>query len=58
MTSLEKCPKPIIVAMHNGVFGAGVDLCTAGDIRYATKDAFFSVKVNTNLYDYVKRMQD
>ncbi|KAG2216823.1 hypothetical protein INT45_003152 [Circinella minor] len=44
MTSLEKCPTPIIVAMHNGVFGAGVDLCTAGDIRYATKDAFFSVK--------------
>ena len=40
--------------MHHGVFGAGVDLCTAGDIRYATKDAFFCVKVkNIYLYIYV-----
>ncbi|KAI9474805.1 ClpP/crotonase-like domain-containing protein [Zychaea mexicana] len=44
MTSLEKCSKPVIVAMHNGVFGAGIDLSTAGDIRYATKDSFFCVK--------------
>ncbi|KAI9278776.1 ClpP/crotonase-like domain-containing protein [Phascolomyces articulosus] len=44
VTTLEKCPIPIIVAMHNGVFGAGVDLCTAGDIRYATKDSYFCVK--------------
>ncbi|KAI8149639.1 ClpP/crotonase-like domain-containing protein [Fennellomyces sp. T-0311] len=44
MSSLENCRQPVIVAMHNAVFGAGVDLCTAGDIRYGTKDVFFTVK--------------
>ena len=45
MSALENCRQPVIVAMHNAVFGAGVDLCTAGDIRYGTKDVFFTVKV-------------
>ncbi|KAI9278418.1 ClpP/crotonase-like domain-containing protein [Phascolomyces articulosus] len=44
VSSLEKCPKPVIVCLHNGVIGAGVDLCTSGDIRYASKDAYFCVK--------------
>ncbi|KAI9493855.1 ClpP/crotonase-like domain-containing protein [Zychaea mexicana] len=44
ISSLEKCPKPVIVALHNGVIGAGVDLCTAGDIRYGTKDSYYCVK--------------
>ncbi|CRK87791.1 CLUMA_CG001549, isoform A [Clunio marinus] len=44
ITSLELCPKPIIVCTHSAVVGAGVDLITAADIRYCTKDSWFCVK--------------
>lgn len=44
ITSLEKCAKPIIACTHSAVVGAGVDLITAADIRYCSKDAWFSVK--------------
>lgn len=43
-TAIEKCSKPVIAAIHNACFGAGVDLVTACDIRYCTKDSFFCVK--------------
>ncbi|XP_029781995.1 delta(3,5)-Delta(2,4)-dienoyl-CoA isomerase, mitochondrial [Suricata suricatta] len=41
---IEKCPKPVIAAVHGGCIGAGVDLITACDIRYCAQDAFFQVK--------------
>lgn len=44
ITSLEKCPKPIIACTHAAVVGAGVDMITAADIRYCTKDSWFCVK--------------
>ncbi|XP_068159606.1 delta(3,5)-Delta(2,4)-dienoyl-CoA isomerase, mitochondrial [Drosophila tropicalis] len=44
ISSLERCPKPVIAAVHRGCIGAGVDLITATDIRYSTQDAFFQVK--------------
>ncbi|KAL0086620.1 ClpP/crotonase-like domain-containing protein [Phycomyces blakesleeanus] len=43
-TAIENCEKPVIAAIHNGCFGAGVDMTTACDIRYCTKDAYFCVK--------------
>lgn len=43
-TSLEKCNKPVIAAVHNGCIGGGVDMVTACDIRYCTNDAYFQVK--------------
>ncbi|KAJ7303915.1 hypothetical protein JRQ81_011427 [Phrynocephalus forsythii] len=43
-TVLEKCPKPIIVAVHGGCIGGGVNLITACDIRYCTQDAWFQIK--------------
>lgn len=43
-TAIEECSKPVIAAVHNGCFGAGVDLITACDIRYCSKDSFFCVK--------------
>lgn len=46
ISSIEQCDKPVIAAIHNGCIGAGVDLITACDIRYCSKDAFFSVKVS------------
>lgn len=44
MSSLEQCRKPVIAAVHSGCIGAGVDLITAADMRYCTKDAYFQVK--------------
>ncbi|XP_054445091.1 delta(3,5)-Delta(2,4)-dienoyl-CoA isomerase, mitochondrial [Pteronotus mesoamericanus] len=41
---IEKCPKPVIAAIHGGCIGGGVDLITACDIRYCAQDAFFQVK--------------
>ncbi|KAF7651381.1 hypothetical protein LDENG_00111820 [Lucifuga dentata] len=41
---IEKCPKPVLVAVHGACVGGGVDLITACDIRLCTQDAWFQVK--------------
>jgi len=43
-TAIEKCPKPVIAAVTGGCLGAGVDLISACDIRYCTKDSYFAIK--------------
>nr|XP_045600528.1 delta(3,5)-Delta(2,4)-dienoyl-CoA isomerase, mitochondrial-like [Procambarus clarkii] len=43
-TAIEKCPKPVISAVHNACIGAGVDLICSADIRYCSSDAWFQVK--------------
>uniref|UniRef100_A0A8C2YZZ7 Delta(3,5)-Delta(2,4)-dienoyl-CoA isomerase, mitochondrial n=1 Tax=Cyclopterus lumpus TaxID=8103 RepID=A0A8C2YZZ7_CYCLU len=43
-TVIEKCPKPVVVAIHGACVGGGVDLITACDIRLCTQDAWFQVK--------------
>ncbi|KAH0946543.1 hypothetical protein HN011_002625 [Eciton burchellii] len=42
--TMEKCPKPVIAAVHGACIGAGVDMISAADIRYASSDAFFQIK--------------
>lgn len=44
MSSPETCRKPVIAAVHGHCVGGGVDLITACDIRYCSKDAWFTVK--------------
>uniref|UniRef100_A0A336MTE1 Delta(3,5)-Delta(2,4)-dienoyl-CoA isomerase, mitochondrial n=1 Tax=Culicoides sonorensis TaxID=179676 RepID=A0A336MTE1_CULSO len=44
ITSLETCVKPVITCVYSACVGAGVDLITAADIRYCSKDAWFQVK--------------
>jgi len=44
INAAELCTKPILAAIHGACVGAGVDLVTACDMRYATHDAIFSVK--------------
>ncbi|GAA6223574.1 delta(3,5)-Delta(2,4)-dienoyl-CoA isomerase, mitochondrial [Lates japonicus] len=41
---IEKCPKPVVVAVHGACIGGGVDLITACDIRLCTQDTWFQVK--------------
>lgn len=43
-TSIAQNPKPVIAAVHGYCIGAGVDLVTACDIRYASADSTFSVR--------------
>ncbi|KAK6922448.1 Enoyl-CoA hydratase/isomerase [Dillenia turbinata] len=44
LTAIERCRKPVIAAINGGCIGGGIDLVTACDVRYCSKDAFFSVK--------------
>ncbi len=41
---VEQCRKPVIAAIHGSCIGAGVDLISGCDMRYATTDAQFSIK--------------
>uniref|UniRef100_A0A8C7W8D0 Delta(3,5)-Delta(2,4)-dienoyl-CoA isomerase, mitochondrial n=1 Tax=Oncorhynchus mykiss TaxID=8022 RepID=A0A8C7W8D0_ONCMY len=41
---IERCPKPVVVAVQGACVGGGVDLITACDIRLCTQDAWFQVK--------------
>ncbi|KAJ6702161.1 DELTA(35)-DELTA(24)-DIENOYL-COA ISOMERASE MITOCHONDRIAL [Salix koriyanagi] len=44
ITAIERCRKPVIAAIKGACIGGGIDIVTACDIRYCSKDAFFSVK--------------
>lgn len=43
-SSLERARQPVLAAIQGGAIGAGVDLATACDCRYASADAFFAVQ--------------
>ena len=40
---LDNVRMPVIAAIQGGCIGAGVDMTSACDIRYATQDAFFQI---------------
>nr|XP_031836332.1 delta(3,5)-Delta(2,4)-dienoyl-CoA isomerase, mitochondrial isoform X1 [Nomia melanderi] len=44
LSAIEKCPKPVIAAVHGACVGAGVDMISAADIRYCSSDAWFQIK--------------
>lgn len=41
----ERCPFPVIAAVHGPVIGLGIDIISACDVRYAASNATFSIKV-------------
>lgn len=43
-TALEGARFPVIAAVQGGCIGAGVDLASACDMRYATADSFFCIQ--------------
>lgn len=43
-SALENARQPVLAAIQGGAIGAGVDLATACDCRYASADAFFAVQ--------------
>jgi enoyl-CoA hydratase/carnithine racemase len=44
LTSLERCRKPVLAAIHGACIGAGIDLICCADMRYCSNDASFSIK--------------
>jgi len=44
LTSIERCRKPVLAAIHGACIGGGVDLICPCDMRYCSTDATFSVK--------------
>lgn len=44
VSSVERCSKPVIAAIHGYCIGGGVDLIAACDVRFASSDAIFSVR--------------
>ncbi|HJL81200.1 MAG TPA: crotonase/enoyl-CoA hydratase family protein [Gammaproteobacteria bacterium] len=44
ISCLEKARIPVIAAIQGACIGSAVDMVTACDIRYATKDAFFCIQ--------------
>ena len=44
LTSLERCRKPVIAAIHGACIGGGIDLICCADMRYCASDAIFSIK--------------
>ncbi len=42
--AIDKCRVPVLAAVQGGCFGAGVDLVSACDIRYACQDSFFIIQ--------------
>jgi len=44
LSSIERCRKPVIAAIHGACVGGGIDLICACDLRYCSADAVFSVK--------------
>lgn len=47
-TCMEEARMPVLFALHGGVIGGAVDMISAGDIRWCTKDTFFSI-METNI---------
>lgn len=42
-SALENCRIPVLAAIQGGCIGGGVDLVTACDMRYGTKDSFITI---------------
>lgn len=45
---LEEARMPVLFALQGGVIGGAIDMISAGDIRWCTKDAFFCIQ-ETNI---------
>jgi enoyl-CoA hydratase len=44
LTSLERCRKPVLAAVHGACVGGGIDLISCADMRYCSADAWFTIK--------------
>ena len=58
ISTIENARIPVIAAVQGGAVGGGVDLVSACDLRYCTKDAFFCIQeINIGLAADVGTLQ-
>eukprot|EP01137_Pigoraptor_chileana_P021727 Opistho-2@85783 len=43
-SAIERCPKPVIAAIHGACVGGGIDMVSACCVRLASSDAWFQIK--------------
>jgi enoyl-CoA hydratase len=44
LSAIEQCRVPVLAAIHNTCIGGAIDMTCCADMRYATADAFFSIR--------------
>lgn len=44
ISSIERCEKPVIVALHGFSLGLAIDIATCGDVRVCSREVRFAVK--------------
>lgn len=44
ISSLQRCAKPVVCCLHGIALGLGIDLASAADVRYASKETRFCIK--------------
>lgn len=44
LAAIENCRVPVLAAIHKTCIGGGVDMTCCADMRYATEDAYFSIR--------------
>ena len=44
LNAIENCRVPVLAAIHSTCIGGGVDMTSCADMRYASADAFFSIR--------------
>ncbi|EME43733.1 hypothetical protein DOTSEDRAFT_62336 [Dothistroma septosporum NZE10] len=44
VNAIERCEKPVICLLHGVSYGAAIDIATAADVRYCTRDVRFCVR--------------
>ena len=42
--AIERCRVPVLVAVQGACIGGGVDMVCAGDMRYCSEDAYFTIQ--------------
>ena len=42
--AIEDCPVPVLAAVQGGCIGGGLDIISACDMRYASTEAYFTIK--------------
>ncbi len=58
ISSIEKCRKPVLAAIHGTCIGGAVDIIAACDIRYCTDDAYFCIQeINLGLVADIGTLQ-
>ncbi len=44
LNAIENCRVPVLAAIHKACIGGGIDMTCCCDMRYASEDAYFSIK--------------